>query len=703
MGPPEVRQSSQLFYKALAEEADIELARRSLSGCLLHFVLLMVVAVFTPYFHDHPRVIWTAGSALFFIGVLRLWLATSFASRYSQDPAFWRTALRIGTLTAAVAWGTFCSFTVPTYGSGWVSWFILLITTGIAAGASASLAPDYTLFVMYVLILLGPTAVWSLLHGAIEGRAVSAVVALYLAYLLLQGLEQSKSYWRSMTAGALLKSKTSELEERSEYLKALIEGSPLAIVVLDTNHRIQICNEAFEKLFLYPQQEAVGKNLDDLLKTPETASEVAEFSRLALSGEKVHATAVRRRKDGTCVDVELHGVPLVLDGKLVGLYALYQDITYRKQAESKLQEANQQLGSWVQVLEKRSDEITFLSEMGNWLQSCQTADEAYPIIASSVRKFFPGYSGALCMIAASKNLVDTVCNWGEVPSLGKVFAPDECWAIRRGKSYFFEIGGSTPVCQHVGNAIPRATFCLPLMAQGEALGILYMEAMSEEHSGEISSKKFLSDGEQKLADVLSEQIGLALANLKLRDTLRNQSVRDALTGLFNRRYLEESLERELSRAKRNNSSVALLMIDVDHFKQFNDTSGHQAGDALLREMGALIKTRTRGQDIACRYGGEEFALVLTQITLKGAIDRAEKLRQEVRELNVQHGGQSLGTVSISVGVALFPEDGSTADELIRNADDALYRAKHEGRDRVVTTGGEQGETLELTAERTRRV
>jgi len=241
------------------------------------------------------------------------------------------------------------------------------------------------------------------------------------------------------------------------------------------------------------------------------------------------------------------------------------------------------------------------------------------------------------------------------------------------------------VCQHVGNALPRATFCLPLMAQGEALGILYMEAVSGDHSEVTGPKEFLSESDRKLAAVLSEQIGLALANLKLRDTLRNQSVRDALTGLFNRRYLEESLERELSRATRNGGSVAVLMIDIDHFKGFNDTFGHQAGDTLLREVGELLKGRTRGQDLACRYGGEEFAIVMTQASLEAAINRAENLRREVKQINVQHGGQSLGVVNISVGVSIFPVHASAMDELIRLADEALYRAKHGGRDQVVAS------------------
>jgi len=182
---------------------------------------------------------------------------------------------------------------------------------------------------------------------------------------------------------------------------------------------------------------------------------------------------------------------------------------------------------------------------------------------------------------------------------------------------------------------------------------------------------------------MAGHIALALSNLRLSEKLRHQSIRDPLTGLFNRRYMEESLERELRRGVRNNELVALLMIDIDHFKQFNDTFGHQAGDTLLREFGTFLRQRTRGQDVACRFGGEEFVIILTASSLDGASQRAELLREELKQLVVQHVGQVLGALSISIGVSAFPNHGSSAEELLNAADRALYRAKSEGRDKVV--------------------
>jgi diguanylate cyclase (GGDEF)-like protein len=171
-------------------------------------------------------------------------------------------------------------------------------------------------------------------------------------------------------------------------------------------------------------------------------------------------------------------------------------------------------------------------------------------------------------------------------------------------------------------------------------------------------------------------------NLRLQKTLRVQAVRDPLTRLFNRRYLEETFERELRRAERRRKPLGVIMLDLDHFKAFNDTFGHAAGDALLRIFGQFLVSRSRREDVACRYGGEEFVLIFPDAPLDTTIRRAGQLREEAKSLQVQHHGHPLGNVTISVGIAAYPEHGSTTATLLRAADEALYRAKTEGRDRV---------------------
>jgi diguanylate cyclase (GGDEF)-like protein len=212
-----------------------------------------------------------------------------------------------------------------------------------------------------------------------------------------------------------------------------------------------------------------------------------------------------------------------------------------------------------------------------------------------------------------------------------------------------------------------------MMAQGELLGLLHMA---------ISEKGRSVETRQRFVMTVAEHIALALANLKLRETLRSQSIRDPLTGLFNRRYMEESLEREMRRASRGRHPVGIIMLDLDHFKKFNDSYGHDAGDALMRIVGNTLQRSIRAEDIACRYGGEEFTLILPEASLVDAAQRAESIRESIRNLNIQHRRQQLGGVTISAGVAIFPDHGPTGDAVLRAADAALYQAKSRGRDRV---------------------
>jgi diguanylate cyclase (GGDEF)-like protein len=252
------------------------------------------------------------------------------------------------------------------------------------------------------------------------------------------------------------------------------------------------------------------------------------------------------------------------------------------------------------------------------------------------------------------------------------FGPEDCWALRRGQPHFLSDDQTGLACKHARGEGARSMLCVPLLASGEMLGTLH-----------LSSRGSITPAVRKRADLVSDQIAMALANLKLREKLRNQSIRDALTGLFNRRYTEETLVRELHRAERQRSSISILAIDVDHFKRFNDSFGHEAGDLVLRSIGTFLLEQTRGGDVASRMGGEELLVMLPGAALDDARAKAEQLRQGIKQLVLSHLGAPLGKVTISIGVAAFPQHGRNPDELLRTADASLYQAKHQGRDRVV--------------------
>ncbi len=203
------------------------------------------------------------------------------------------------------------------------------------------------------------------------------------------------------------------------------------------------------------------------------------------------------------------------------------------------------------------------------------------------------------------------------------------------------------------------------------------------------TKEFTLNSKRMLLIAISEQIGLALANLQLREELRSLSIRDPLTGLFNRRFMEESLEREMLRALKNERPLSLISIDLDHFKRFNDSFGHEGGDVVLQEIGALLREQVRGSDLACRLGGEELLVIFPETRISVAVARAEVIRRRIEGLAILLRGQPLGKITASFGVAEFPCHGNDYHQVLRAADLALYQAKADGRNRVVVAEGAQ--------------
>jgi diguanylate cyclase (GGDEF)-like protein len=287
------------------------------------------------------------------------------------------------------------------------------------------------------------------------------------------------------------------------------------------------------------------------------------------------------------------------------------------------------------------------------------------------------------MYSPSRNDLEALTAWGTAKDFQPMLMANECWALRRGRVHRESPSAPESFCRAFHKQLENDCLCVPMMAQGEALGVLHVCA----ESGPTTEGLAVVLNE-RLAVTMSEQVALALANLNLRETLRRQAIRDGLTGLFNRRYLEETLEREIHRAQRKGTLLSVFMLDLDHFKQFNDTFGHEAGDSLLRELGAYLQSQIRADDVACRYGGEEFTLILPETTPDSARQRAEQLCAGVRHLEARHRGNLLGTVTLSIGISIYPANGSTGEALLRAADRALYRAKAEGRDRAALADGE---------------
>jgi diguanylate cyclase (GGDEF)-like protein len=333
-----------------------------------------------------------------------------------------------------------------------------------------------------------------------------------------------------------------------------------------------------------------------------------------------------------------------------------------------------------QQLEKERDADLrlrdLLSRMTQRMQGCDSPRDLKEVVRRFIAEIAPDFAGRLYLVDRERNAVVEACNWLAPTHSRTEFPPTACWALRRGLPHR-PAGAAVDVpCDHldIGDAALVDTLCLPLSAHGEVFGLLYFEPRADAGTMAPTSETYLT--------MLAENIGLALANLRLRDQLREKAMEDALTGLSNRRQLDATLSQQLAQSQRMQQPISCLMIDVDHFKQFNDRFGHDAGDAVLREVGAVLRGALREKDFAFRYGGEEFLLLLPGLDGGEAKARAEEIRQRIGDLRIRHEETLLGPVHASVGVASAPLHCS-ADRLVQTADASLLRAKTQGRDRTV--------------------
>jgi diguanylate cyclase (GGDEF)-like protein len=378
-----------------------------------------------------------------------------------------------------------------------------------------------------------------------------------------------------------------------------------------------------------------------------------------------------------------HGRPTRGGGTVV----TFTDVTAERKAARDLAEAKRV----AEEAEARSREILvqerarqaeekMLAQLDEWLQSCKSLDELYMIVRAFMGRLLPGSKGELYIYSNSRDVLDGMCNWN-THDLHQSITADSCWSLRRGRAYEFNADGLCFHCDHVTahhHEVEVAEYiCVPIVAHGDTVGLLHIRF---DHEGE---------GTARIADTgafavrCGEHISLAIANAKLRDELRDQSIRDPLTGLYNRRFFLDAMRREVSISERRSSCFGLISFDADRFKTFNDNHGHDAGDMVLRAIGAKLTEIMTAGEVCCRFGGEEFAVLVPAAGLEETAALAERLREAIFLMQVRYMDGFLSRVSISVGVAAYPASGSQPHEILRRADEALYRAKEQGRNRVV--------------------
>lgn len=492
---------------------------------------------------------------------------------------------------------------------------------------------------------------------------------------------------------------------RQLFIQAARTGSQTALMEARANAE-QLHDQLQELTYLALEAEnkavalvssGTGKVLIDEIRAEIAASTAREESRLT----ELSAANRARMKS-----VERLALVLPVASVLLGIILMFlmQSDTLKSIAALRAgarRVARGELDARIEI--KRSDELGGLAESFNqmatelgavqsesqaldrfqsMLTSSQTQAEGYAAAARTCRLLLPRFSGALYAIAASRNLAEAVQSWGEYNLHATVFPPADCRALRVGRLHCADSSSVEVFCRHVTETEVQASACIPLMSRDESFGSLYLALPSGSHDARISPE------ELSLAHRIADRLALALSNLRLAQELRAQSIQDPLTGLFNRRYLDPTLDRELANARRYSLPLSVVSLDADHFKSFNDRFGHDAGDLVLKRLAEQMVATVRSSDIACRLGGEEFVLVLPGADTNAAQARAEELRQRVAALDLEYHGRGLGSITVSLGVATIPGHADTKETLLRKADAALYRAKKEGRNRVMVADAE---------------
>jgi len=467
------------------------------------------------------------------------------------------------------------------------------------------------------------------------------------------------------------------LKDSELRYRRLFEAAQDGVLILDARTgMIEDVNPYLIKMLGYSREEFVEKKLWEVGAFKDIEASQDAFEALQENEYIRYEDLPLKTKDGRLVQVEfVSNVYLVDDEKVI--QCNIRDITARKQAEARVQTVNDELLALVNELQWRDRQMQLMNHMNDLLQSCVSQDEAYRVITLIAEDLFPGHNGSLALLHSKNGHLEVVARWGTEVIMEPTFSLEDCWALRRGRLHEVVDPQSGLLCRHFTHPLEGGYFCLPLTVQGETLGVLSLidnAVLKGEHP----------PGLKQLAVTISETIKLSLANLKLRDELRQQAIHDPLTGLFNRRYLDETLPRELLMAKRRNAPLCVVMLDIDGFKQFNDSFGHGPGDSLLREFGRILREHLRKSDISCRYGGDEFVLILPDSSIADTQERVEQIHVFLKKLQqIHYGEQALDKITLSVGIASMPEHGTTESELLRAADEAMYAAKQAGRDRIV--------------------
>lgn len=348
-----------------------------------------------------------------------------------------------------------------------------------------------------------------------------------------------------------------------------------------------------------------------------------------------------------------------------------------KERTAALSKANQSLVATIRELNYKRRASSTLSKMSDNLYKCDDINSTFNVVGEACSDLFSEFSGAILAYDDSKGYLKPVYQWNSKGVLHGALPVKKCPGMLYREKIKNEKSKKGSFCSHINRYENRSFYCVPVFNMGDNIGMISINAPMD--NSEINDRKW-QEMEITLSAV-TDYFKAAFINLSLKNRLTKESIQDKLTGLYNRRFMEISLKKEVSRAKRTNSFLGVLMFDVDFFKRFNDEYGHESGDKILREIGRWLLNNLRKEDIICRYGGEEFLVILPGIVPENMAVRAESIRKGIKEnVKVKYENKVL-SVTVSIGACCLK--GEYLDEtLVSIADDALYKAKKLGRNRI---------------------
>jgi len=598
------------------------------------------------------------------------------------------TIFMLGTLCSAILWGIADSYLMPP-NQFFEQMIIIIIVAGITSGGLQTLQPNLVVGILYLTFIILPLCSWIFLQPYPAYFIMGVAVCVYLSFMVVTCFrgykmldqmlklryENSELVDDLFVSNKKLQDSYHSIEKSEETLRNIQEHAPIGMATISLAGKLLQVNHGLCDIIGYTKDELQDIPTQTIIYSNDVKSYLETLKNLKL-GKLISSQSEKRlvHKDGQAVWV-LVNMSLVYNPENEPLFfiAQIQDINDRKLNEDRVNELNERTKSMLSELQQREHEMVYINKMNDMLQTCQESNEAYAVIHHSAQELFPAFSGALAIYDKNNRTMETMRQWGSQKISKKTFGHHDCWGLREGHSYIVNQPDLNLVCRHFEETPIGSYICLPLIIQTGVFGMLVLLA---------PGKNMITHYLEQLTTTFSEVLRLSLANIKLRETLHQQATHDALTGLYNRRYLDEMFPAMLEEAIQQNRTLCVCMLDIDHFKMFNDTSGHGAGDQVLMLIGGLLKDSFRGNDIACRFGGEEFILILTDTNLSNAILRLEQIRTKVKDAKLSFQNSVLPAVTISIGIAEAPMHGESVADVIHKADEALYRAKLKGRDRI---------------------